>query len=218
MERLIKGYRDFRKKRWPAERANYLELAEKGQKPEYLIIACSDSRSDPATIFNGRPGEFFIVRNVAAIVPPYEVEHGFFGTRAAIAYAVMALKVRNVVVMGHAQCGGVAAAMDPKAAEGVPYVREWVELLNPVVKNAVCEKDGLDLCPNVERDTVKLSVKRLLDYPFITERVKAGTLRVDGARFSIADGVLEVLNQKTGKFSPIERRLFSLPWRQAASY
>ncbi|HVZ90122.1 MAG TPA: carbonic anhydrase [Rhizomicrobium sp.] len=208
MERLIRGYRDFRKRRWPAERERYIELSRKGQKPEYLIIACSDSRSDPATIFDAHPGEFFVVRMIAAIVPPYEEKVGFFGTRSAIAYGVMALNVRNIVVMGHAQCGGVAAALDPQSANGIPFVKEWVSLLNPVVEGAVCEPHGSDPCPNVERETVKLSVRRLLDYPFIAERVGAGTLKVDGARFGIADGVLEVLDQKTGAFEPVKPRSF----------
>jgi carbonic anhydrase len=91
MDRLIRGYRAFRKNKWPRERQRYEETAAKGQKPEYLLIACSDSRSDPATIFGGRPGEFFIVRNIAALVPPYDATNGVFGTRAAIAYAVLAL-------------------------------------------------------------------------------------------------------------------------------
>lgn len=206
MERLIRGYREFRKKRWPQERANYLELADKGQKPEYLLIACSDSRSDPATIFNARPGEFFVVRNVAAAVPPHSADHGLFGTRAAIAYAVIALKVRNIVVMGHAQCGGVAAALNPETAAGIPFVNEWVSLLAPAVDKVRAHTHGDDEATNAERETVKLSVSRLLAYPFIAERMAAGTLKVDGARFGIADGILELLDQKTGEFEPVKVR------------
>jgi carbonic anhydrase len=206
MDRLIEGYVQFRKKRWPAERANYETLAKSGQKPEYLIIACSDSRSDPATIFNGRPGEFFVVRNVAALVPPYEAANGFFGTRAAIAYAVLGLGVRNVVVMGHAQCGGVAAAMDAEAASHVPFLEEWVELLKPAVERVPACEPGPDGCANVERSAVALSVERLMNYPFIAERVKAGKLAVEGLRFGIASGQLEMLDKKTGLFKPVKRR------------
>ena len=209
MERLLRGYREFRKKRWPAERVRYEETASKGQKPEYLIIACSDSRSDPATIFNARPGEFFIVRNIAALVPPYELGEGYYSARAAIAYAVLALNVRNIVVMGHAMCGGVAAALNPESARGIPFVSEWVSLMKPAVEGVACEPDGTDPCPNVERNTVKLSVERLMGYPFIAERVAAGKLAVDGARFNIANGVLELLDKKTGKFSEPERGLLS---------
>jgi carbonic anhydrase len=206
MERLLKGYRDFRRKRWPQERANYDALAREGQHPEYLIIACSDSRSDPATIFSGRPGEFFVVRNVAALVPPYKSEHGFYGTRSAIAYAVIGLNVRNIVVVGHAQCGGVAAAIDEKAASKVPFLAEWVQLLKPAIARAPACKPGPDGCADVERSAVALSVERLLEYPFIAERVRAGTLAVDGARFAIATGELEVMDKKTEKFRPVELR------------
>src|ERR1700753_1043728 len=136
MKRLIAGYQAFRKNRGPRDRRRYEETAAKGQKPEYLIIACSDSRSDPATVFGGHPGEFFMLRNIAALVPPYDATNGVFSTRAAIAYAVLALGVRNIVVMGHAQCGGIGAAIDPSAAHGVPFVNEWVELAKPAVEAA----------------------------------------------------------------------------------
>ena len=208
MKRLIEGYKQFRASRWPRERKRYEETAAKGQKPEYLIIACSDSRADPATIFGGRPGEFFLVRNIAALVPPHDATNGVYGTRAAIAYAVLALNVRNIVVMGHAQCGGIGAAIDPHAAHGVPYVNEWVDLAKPAVEAAHGQPHGHGLDKNqaTEREAVKLSVKRLLDYPFIAERVKAGKLAVDGTRFNIATGVLELLDQKTGQFHPVKTR------------
>ncbi len=205
MERLIKGYREFRKGRWPHERRRYEETASKGQKPEYLIIACSDSRSDPATIFGARPGEFFMVRNIAALVPPYDATNGVFGTRAAIAYAVLALGVRNVVVMGHAQCGGVAAAVNPQIAHGIPFVNEWVELAKPALARAHAHDHGHDKNEDVERETVKLSVERLLQYPFIVERVKEKKLAVDGTRFNIATGKLELLDQHSGKFIEVDK-------------
>jgi carbonic anhydrase len=112
MKRLLEGYRAFRAGRWPAERENYERLAKRGQNPEYLIISCSDSRADPATIFDASPGEFFVVRNVAGVVPPCESDRSYHGTSAALAFAVLQLKVRNILVLGHAQCGGVQAALD----------------------------------------------------------------------------------------------------------
>jgi carbonic anhydrase len=217
MKRLIEGYKEFRKYRWPQERRRYEETSSKGQKPEYLIIACSDSRSDPATIFGGHPGEFFLVRNIAALVPPHDSTNGLYGTRAAIAYAVIALNVRHILVMGHAQCGGIGAAIDPTAATGVPYVNEWVELAKPAVDEARGHGHhhhghGPEQNADVEREAVKLSVKRLLDYPFIAERVKAGSLQVDGARFGIASGVLELLDQKSGKFEPVKTKSWFSFW------
>jgi carbonic anhydrase len=202
MERLIRGYREFRKSRWPEEQSNYARLAKRGQRPEYLLIACSDSRSDPATVFNAHPGEFFVVRNVAAVVPPYEDNTGFYGTRAAIAYAVLGLNVRNIVVMGHAQCGGVAAAMEPATAEKIPFLRQWVTLLKPAVDGKRSNGHG-----NVEaeRAAVKLSLERLHAYRFIAERVKTGALQLDGVRFDISNGILEVLDQDSGQFESVER-------------
>jgi carbonic anhydrase len=208
MERLIRGYREFRKKGWPAERANYEALAHKGQKPEYLLIACSDSRSDPATIFGAHPGEFFVVRNIAAVVPPYGATDGLFGTRSAIAYAVVALNVRNIVVMGHAQCGGVGAAIDPESAKDIPFVKEWVDLIEPAITRTPENGHGTDGHTHAEREVVKLSLERLADYPFIAERIAAGKLKIDGARFGIADGVLEVLNKETGKFEAVQPKKF----------
>jgi carbonic anhydrase len=208
MERLIKGYRAFRKNGWPRQRKLYEETSAKGQKPEYLIIACSDSRSDPATIFGGRPGEFFMVRNIAALVPPFDATNGVFGTRAAIAYAVLALGVRNIVVMGHAQCGGVAAAINPEAAHGIPFVNEWVQLAKPAVDRAYGHDHDHGKNTAVEQETVKLSVERLLQYPFIAERVKEKRLAVDGTRFNIATGKLELLDRRTGKFEEVDKPTF----------
>jgi carbonic anhydrase len=205
MKRLIEGYREFRRRRWPKERRRYEEAAH-GQKPEYLIIACSDSRSDPATIFDARPGEFFLIRNIAALVPPHDATNGLYGTRAAIAYAVIALNVRNIVVMGHAQCGGIAAAINPESAQGIPYVNDWMALAQPAIERA--HDHHAPGNTGAEREAIKLSVERLLQYPFIDERVKAGTLRVDGTRFGVADGVLELLDQGTGQFEPVKVKRF----------
>src|SRR4051795_463159 len=131
MDRLIEGYREFRRKRWTEERAHYEELA-RGQRPEFLVIACSDSRADPATIFSARPGELFVIRNVAAIVPPYEPEEStHHATSAAIAFPVVHLPLRGILVLGHAQCGGIAAALDNRIAERIPFLSAWIDLLEP---------------------------------------------------------------------------------------
>ena len=199
MQDLLEGYRAFMARRWPAEHARYAELA-RGQSPKYLVIACSDSRADPAVIFNAGPGELFIIRNVAAIVPPYETGSGQHGTSAAIAFAVTELKVPNIVVLGHAQCGGVAAALAGASAAKVPFLSEWIGLLDPAV--ARCAHHGQT---ELERETIKLSLERLLTFPFIAERVAQGKLTLDGARFGIADGTLEVLDPATKKFSAVSR-------------
>jgi carbonic anhydrase len=199
MQELIDGYRAFRDERWPAERQRYLDLARHGQEPRTLVITCSDSRSDPATIFNARPGAIFVIRNVAAIVPPYETDNSHHGTSAAIAFAVLSLHVRNILVMGHAQCGGVAAALDNSIAKGVPFLSDWVDLLKPAV--ARLPHNALDAHTLLEQDSVRLSLERLMEFPFVAERVKAGQLELNGARFGIADGKLELLDRETGVFA-----------------
>jgi carbonic anhydrase len=198
MQELIDGYRAFRSERWPAERQRYLDLAQHGQEPKTLVITCSDSRSDPATIFNAGPGGIFVIRNVAAIVPPYETDAGHHGTSAAIAFAVLSLQVRNILVMGHAQCGGVAAALDDSIAEGVPFLSAWVDLLKPAV--ARLPHDARDAHTLLEQAGVRLSLERLMEFPFVAERVKAGLIELNGARFGIADGKLELLDRETDMF------------------
>jgi carbonic anhydrase len=203
MKQLILGYRRFKSERWSEERAHYEELA-RGQSPQVLVIACSDSRVDPATIFNANPGELFIVRNVAAIVPPFESDNGHHGTSAAIAFAVLALKVRGIVVLGHAQCGGIAAALDGKLAAGIPFLSSWIDLLEPALEHSAHLHDNHERHVAMEQDCIRLSLERLMTFPFIAERVAAGTLTLDGARFGIADGKLEVLDPASDRFMVVE--------------
>jgi len=203
MNRLIAGYRAFRDGRWKAEHDRYVALARDGQKPETLIIACSDSRADPATIFNASPGEFFVVRNIAAIVPPLEIDNSHHGTTAAIAFAVLVLNVRNILVLGHAQCGGIAAALDKSFGDDVPFLRSWIDLLAPAVARADRKADEAVRHTALERDAVILSMERLMTYPFIAERVKKGELEINGARFGIADGKLELFDPKTKAFAAV---------------
>jgi carbonic anhydrase len=178
-------------------------LAKDGQRPQTLVIACSDSRSDPATIFNASPGSMFVVRNVAAIVPPFESDNSHHGTSAAIAFAVLNLEVRNILVMGHAQCGGVAAALDNTIAEGIPFLRSWVDLLAPAASR-MSAVHGDERHAALERDSVRLSLERLMTFPFVAERVLAGTLALNGAHFGIANGRLEVLDRARDAFVSVE--------------
>ena len=203
MNRLIAGYRAFRDGRWKAEHSRYTELARHGQKPETLVIACSDSRSDPATIFDASPGELFVIRNIAAIVPPLEIDDAHHGTNAAIAFAVLVLNVRNILVMGHAQCSGVAAALNTDFGDDVPYLRSWIDLLKPAVERSDRSADEEARHVSLERDAVLLSMERLLGYPFIAQRVHNGELEINGARFGIADGKLEIFDKTAGAFVAI---------------
>ena len=199
MQRLIEGYRAFKAGRWPEERAHYAQLA-KGQSPDTLVIACSDSRADPATIFHARPGELFVIRNVAGIVPPFESDSGHRGTSAALAFAVLQLKVANIVVLGHAQCGGVEAALDGKLAEGIPFLSAWIGLLQPALAHSEHIHDRDQRHEAMERDCIRLSLENLMTFPFVVERARQGSVNLHGARFGIADGRLEVLDKATGEF------------------
>jgi carbonic anhydrase len=200
MKKLLEGYRAFKTGRWPVERAHYEELAKRGQNPDYLVIACSDSRADPATIFDASPGELFVVRNVAGVVPPCETDTSYHGTSAALAFAVLQLGVRNVLVLGHAQCGGIAAALDRKLVAGVPFLDHWVDLLEPALEHSAHIADSHERHIAMERDCVRLSLDNLMTFPFVAERVAAGTLALHGGRFGIADGELELLDPATGEF------------------
>ena len=203
MERLLDGYRAFKARRWPEERAHYAELA-RGQNPDFLVIACSDSRADPATIFHARPGELFVARNVAGLVPPYETDGSHHGTSAAIAFAVLQLQVRDILVLGHAQCGGVAAALNGKLAAGIPFLSSWIDLLEPALKHSAHIQDHAERHIAMERDCIQLSLDRLMTFPFVSERVREGVLALHGARFGIVDGVLEVLDKASGKFAAVK--------------
>ena len=203
MKRLLDGYRAFKARRWPEERAHYAELA-KGQSPEILVVACSDSRVDPATIFSANPGELFVIRNVAAIVPPYESDASHHGTSAAIAFAVLQLKVRGVLVLGHAQCGGIAAALDGALTAGIPFLSSWIDLLEPAIEHSAHVEGHAARHAAMERDCIRLSLERLMTFPFVAERVKADTLSLDGAHFGIANGKLEILDKTSGQFAAVD--------------
>jgi carbonic anhydrase len=201
VEHLLSGYRRFRHTVWPGRRERFEALAQRGQKPETLVIACSDSRVDPAMVFDAGPGEIFIVRNVANLVPPYEEDTAFHGTSAAIEFAVRVLEVREVIVMGHAMCGGIHALLHPQAAERLDFMSSWVEIAaearDHVLACEPVEENRQQLC---EYEAVKLSLRNLLTFPWLAARVADGRLRMHGAFFDIRTGVLSRLN--AGVFEP----------------
>ncbi|WP_312127532.1 carbonic anhydrase [Brevundimonas sp.] len=188
--KLTQGYRRFREDRWPSKRAEYEQLAEKGQKPHTLIVACSDSRADPALIFDTAPGELFVVRNVANLVPPYEPDGKLHGVSAALEFGVKVLGVKQIVVMGHAGCGGVNAMINGAPDSCPDFILPWVQQGVPTVQR-VCESYPADQVERVaEEAIVKLSLENLRTFPWITEREAAGELKLVGLHFGIADGVL----------------------------
>jgi len=201
MDRLIAGYRRFRADVWPAERARYEALAKRGQQPGALVIACSDSRVDPQTVFGAGPGELFVVRNVAALVPPYRPDAGYHGTSAALEFGVRVLKVDRIVVLGHAQCGGVQAMVEGAPQEARDFVAPWMSIAEEVVPRGGARRSP-DALAQAEADVVRLSLDNLLTFPWISRAVAAGQLKLAGFRFDIRTGVLMRLTRDG--FVPVE--------------
>ncbi|RZJ17756.1 MAG: carbonic anhydrase [Brevundimonas sp.] len=200
-DKLTEGYRRFRETRWPAEHAEYEALARDGQKPHTLVVACSDSRADPALIFDTAPGELFVVRNVANLVPPYQPDGHLHGVSAALEFGVKVLDVKRIVVMGHAYCGGVGAMLRGSPESCRDFVAPWVEQAAPVVRRVAEEVSEDQVERAAEEAVVKLSIDNLRTFPWIAEREAAGDLTLSGLHFGIADGILSKLNG--GRFQPL---------------
>ncbi len=204
---LIDGYRRFRQSGWSAQRERWSQLAE-GQSPKVMVIACSDSRVDPAQIFDANPGEMFVVRNVANLVPPFEPDRGRHGVSAALEFAVTQLQVEEIIVLGHGFCGGCAAALTGQFAGAEPgeggFIAHWIDLLAEArskVRSAHSELDRAAFRA-MEHEGVRVSLANLRTFSWVREREQAGALKLHGAFFAISDGVLHVLDEATGEFVP----------------
>ncbi len=202
MERLVSGYRRFREETWPQQRARFEELAAQGQRPRAMVIACSDSRVDPQMIFSAGPGELFVVRNVANLVPPYMPDAAFHGTSAAVEFGVRVLGVRDLVVMGHALCGGVRALLTGVPPAAGDFVAGWISIAERA-RNVALRCDDPEAQQEVaEHEAVRISLANLLTFPWVAEAVAEGRLRLHGAHFGVATGRLMLLDAATGQFAP----------------
>jgi carbonic anhydrase len=206
-EGLIEGYRRFRRSGWAAQRERWSELVE-GQRPRVMVIACSDSRVDPAQIFDARPGEIFVVRNVANLVPPFQPDSAYHGVSAALEFAVTQLEIRDVMVMGHGFCGGCAAALtgqfdDAGHGEG-QFIANWIGMLSAARESIRSRHPTLDRQAflEMELEGVRLSLANLRTFPWVRDREAAGRLNLHGAYFAIENGILHVLDRATGEFGP----------------
>lgn len=204
---LLAGYRRFRATRYERKREQWRRLAE-GQSPRAIIIACCDSRADPATIFDADPGEIFVVRNVANLVPPFESDGGRHGVSAALEFAVTQLKVGEIVVMGHEHCGGIQAALtgqfhDAPAGEG-GFVASWMRQIDgPAAQIAASHGTGEDAARVLEEVGIRQSLANLRTFPFIAEREASGEVSILGCHFSIAEGQLYLLDEAEDSFRPV---------------
>ncbi|MCJ2181423.1 carbonic anhydrase [Novosphingobium sp. 1949] len=208
LDGLIDGYRRFRSTGWTPHRERWAKLKD-GQEPQVMVISCSDSRVDPTQIFDVDPGEIFVVRNVAALVPPYETTPGHHGVSAALEFAVQVLGVKEVVVMGHGMCGGCKAALSQSVKDKEPgaggFVANWIALLDEA-REAVVHEHGTTGRPaeiQMEQAGVRVSLANLMTFPWVREKVESGELTLRGTFFAISDGVLHLMDKETGAFEPI---------------
>jgi len=205
---LVAGYARFRAGGWMANHERW-EAARVGQQPQVMIIACADSRVDPSQIFDMAPGEAFIVRNIAALVPPFETTPGHHGVSAALEFAVQVLEVKEIVVMGHGMCGGCKAALTQSLYGSDPgeggFIADWIALLDearaPIAASLGTE--GRDAERAMEQAGVRVSLANLRTFPCIRRKEREGKLRLTGSFFAISDGQLHVLDEETAAFSPI---------------
>ena len=203
---LIDGYHRFREGDWQRQRERWERLAE-GQNPKVMVVACSDSRVDPTAIFDASPGEMFVVRNVANLVPPFELGGLRHGVSAALEFAVTQLGVREIIVLGHGQCGGVAASLSRRFEHKAPgeggFIARWMEMLEPARDRIAAELgQGPDAVHALELECVRVSLANLRTFPCIPPREADGSLKLIGAYFAIHDGVLHVMDEASGAFAP----------------
>ena len=203
--RLTDGYRTFLDGRFNDERARYQALAERGQKPEIMVIGCCDSRVAPEVIFDAGPGELFVVRNVANLVPPFEDDkETYHGTSAALEFAVQSLRVKHIVVLGHAHCGGISAvAKGADALSPGDFIGKWMTQITPVVdKLGPPGADFGKYLMRMELAVVEHSLNNLMTFPCVRILVERGHLQLHGAYFGVATGLLMIRDPATGEFHP----------------
>jgi carbonic anhydrase len=205
-QHLLDGYRTFTSQRLPTEQSRYRELSERGQSPAVMVIGCCDSRVSPEVIFDAGPGELFVVRNVANLVPVYQPDGGAHGVSAALEYAVNVLKVKHVVVLGHAQCGGIRAFIDKiePLSEG-DFIGRWMQMfIKPGEKVEQRDRETMaDFTVRIEKAAVFRSLENLMTFPFVRTLVERGDLQLHGAYFGVAEGSLFVLDQAAKEFHSV---------------
>ena len=201
MQELLQGYRRFRSEQWPERRADFERLADSGQAPRAMVVACSDSRVDPTMIFSAEPGKLFVLRNVANLVPPYEPDSALHATSAALEFAIRVLEVQDLIVMGHAMCGGIRVLLHGAPDTAADFLLPWMRIAEPAKRRALL-RAGADPQSECEQESVKLSLENLLTFPWIAQRVAEQRVRLSGMIFDIRSGVLTLL-QPDGNFEAV---------------
>jgi carbonic anhydrase len=203
-EDLADGFRLFHATDYARNLNHYRQLAEQGQAPRVMLIACADSRVSPGSIFKAKIGEIFTVRNVANLVPPYETTGKYHGVSAALQFAVTSLKVQHIIVMGHSQCGGIKSCLHGAHMPSSDFVSNWMSLLDETRAELLAKNPRPELAPAMlERAGIKTSLANLRSFPDVKKREDDGDLQLHGAHFNIGTGMLSVLNEETGQFDPL---------------
>ncbi len=202
-QHLLDGYRTFTSQRLPTEQSRYRELSERGQSPAVMVIGCCDSRVSPEVIFDAGPGELFVVRNVANLVPVYQPDGGAHGVSAALEYAINVLRIQHVVVLGHAQCGGIKAFIDKiDPLSPGDFIGRWMAMfIKPGEVVEQRERETMqDFTVRIEKAAIFRSLENLMTFPFVRARVERGEMNLHGAYFGVAEGSLFVLDQTAKEF------------------
>jgi len=207
VKKLIKGYRDFYKKYFEEDNSLYKNLSL-GQSPKTLVIACADSRVDPSIVTNADPGDIFVIRNVANLVPPCEEEGSYQGVSAALEFGVKYINVKHIVVMGHGGCAGIHALRGVVTNERVEkdHISKWVSISSNACRDALdgavgkSDEEKQLLC---EKTSILVSLNNLLTFPWIKSRVESGELKIHGWYFSIKDGMLKSYNPLVNEFEDV---------------
>lgn len=199
-EKLSDSYRRFRYRHFAPHAEQFEDLAEFGQNPEVMVVSCCDSRVEPEMIFSAMPGELFVVRNVANLVPPFETSGKYHGVSAALEFAALNLRVKHIVVMGHSGCGGIRACIDRDAARqtGAQFITNWMSMLDAArekVQKTLGDQPSRELRAALEREGVRTSLANLRTFPCIKILESKGRVALHGVYFDIGTGTLSVLDQ-----------------------
>jgi carbonic anhydrase len=205
-ELLVQGYRAFLFAQLRREQDRFRELAESGQSPEIMVIGCCDSRVSPEVIFDARPGELFVVRNVANLVPPYETDGKYHGVSAALEFGVGVLKVKHIVILGHAHCGGIRAyAEDAEPISPGDFIGRWMSLMAPAAEKvgARGSMSRAEYLERMEKASIVNTLDNLITFPRLSKLIERGAVALHGAYFGVAKGELSVLDRATGEFRSV---------------
>src|SRR4249920_2027375 len=201
-QHLLEGYRTFTSQRLPTEQTRYRELSERGQSPAVMVIGCCDSRVSPEVIFDAGPGELFVVRNVANLVPVFQPDGGAHGVSAALEFAVQVLRVKHIVVLGHAQCGGIKAfAERNEPLSPSDFIGKWMSMIAPAAAAIGPASESPETyLTRLEQAAMATTLENLMTFPYIRSQVERGALTLHAAYFAVASGDLTVRDPATGAF------------------